>query len=142
MLVGRAFVAQFAGSSGACGAFMQSHHHSECHKDGLPAWSSTMAVLRVPARAVPASRRPMMQLSFAAALPVDTATHMPMLSSGCGEGAQVHDCRSQNAAPSQCRADGHAPACADPFANDVNFLISMLTLEELGATGNKACCLS
>ncbi len=28
---------------------------------------------------------------------------------------------------------------ADPFANDENFLISMLTLEELGATGNKVC---
>jgi len=27
--------------------------------------------------------------------------------------------------------------CADPFANDENFLLSMLTLEELGATGNK-----
>lgn len=30
-------------------------------------------------------------------------------------------------------------ACvADPFGNDENFLLSMLTLEELGATGNKA----
>ena len=29
---------------------------------------------------------------------------------------------------------------ADPFANDENFLLSMLTLEELGATGNKVCC--
>ena len=26
---------------------------------------------------------------------------------------------------------------ADPFANDQNFIVSMLTLEELGATGNK-----
>ena len=29
--------------------------------------------------------------------------------------------------------------CADPFANDESFLLSMLTLEELGATGNKVC---
>ena len=29
----------------------------------------------------------------------------------------------------------HVPA--DPFGNDENFLLSMLTLEELGATGNK-----
>ena len=28
---------------------------------------------------------------------------------------------------------------ADPFANDESFLLSMLTLEELGATGNKVC---
>ena len=27
--------------------------------------------------------------------------------------------------------------CADPFLNDVNFVLSVLTLEELGATGNK-----
>ena len=27
---------------------------------------------------------------------------------------------------------------ADPFASDVNFVICVLTLEELGATGNKA----
>ena len=30
-------------------------------------------------------------------------------------------------------------AIADPFGCDENFLISMLTLEELGATGNKVC---
>ena len=29
--------------------------------------------------------------------------------------------------------------CADPFGNDESFLLSMLTLEELGATGNKVC---
>jgi hypothetical protein len=29
--------------------------------------------------------------------------------------------------------------CADPFANDESFLLSMLSLEELGATGNKVC---
>ena len=28
-------------------------------------------------------------------------------------------------------------ACADPFLNDQNFVLSVLTLEELGATGNK-----
>ncbi len=28
---------------------------------------------------------------------------------------------------------------ADPFANDENFLLSVLSLEELGATGNKVC---
>ena len=27
--------------------------------------------------------------------------------------------------------------CADPFLNDQNFVLSVLTLEELGATGNK-----
>ena len=30
--------------------------------------------------------------------------------------------------------------CADPFANDENYLLCMTTLEELGATGNKVCC--
>ena len=30
-----------------------------------------------------------------------------------------------------------AVLCADPFGNDENFLLSMVTLEELGATGNK-----
>ena len=29
---------------------------------------------------------------------------------------------------------------ADPLANDENFLLCMLSLEELGATGNKVCC--
>ena len=29
------------------------------------------------------------------------------------------------------------PGDADPLANDENFLLSMLSLEELGATGNK-----
>jgi hypothetical protein len=28
---------------------------------------------------------------------------------------------------------------ADPFLNDQNFVLSVLTLEELGATGNKVC---
>ncbi len=28
---------------------------------------------------------------------------------------------------------------ADPFANDENYLLSVLSLEELGATGNKVC---
>ena len=28
---------------------------------------------------------------------------------------------------------------ADPFLNDQNYVLSMLTLEELGATGNKVC---
>ena len=27
--------------------------------------------------------------------------------------------------------------CADPYLNDVNFVLSVVTLEELGATGNK-----
>lgn len=31
---------------------------------------------------------------------------------------------------------------ADPFMNDQNFLLSVLTLEELGATGNKVSLLS
>ena len=29
--------------------------------------------------------------------------------------------------------------CADPFANDENYLLCMTALEELGATGNKVC---
>ena len=29
-------------------------------------------------------------------------------------------------------------SCADPFLNDQNYVLSVLTLEELGATGNKA----
>lgn len=28
---------------------------------------------------------------------------------------------------------------ADPFLNDQNFILSVLSLEELGATGNKVC---
>lgn len=32
--------------------------------------------------------------------------------------------------------------CADPFANDENYLLCMTALEELGATGNKVCCSS
>lgn len=31
--------------------------------------------------------------------------------------------------------------CADPFLNDENFVLSVLTLEELGATGNKGLTL-
>lgn len=31
----------------------------------------------------------------------------------------------------------HSSAPADPFGSDEAFLLSMLTLEELGATGNK-----
>ena len=30
---------------------------------------------------------------------------------------------------------------ADPFLNDQNYVLSVLTLEELGATGNKVCLL-
>ena len=33
----------------------------------------------------------------------------------------------------------HAVLAADPFLNDANFVLSVLTLEELGATGNKVC---
>ena len=32
-------------------------------------------------------------------------------------------------------------ACADPYVNDATFALSMVFLEELGATGNKVCCL-
>ena len=31
----------------------------------------------------------------------------------------------------------YCPVCADPFLNDQNFILSVLSLEELGATGNK-----
>ena len=31
-----------------------------------------------------------------------------------------------------------ARAIADPFASDANYVLCVLTLEELGATGNKA----
>lgn len=30
--------------------------------------------------------------------------------------------------------------CADPYVNDATFALSMVFLEELGATGNKVCC--
>ena len=40
----------------------------------------------------------------------------------------------------QSRADMLLSCRADPFANDENFLLSMLSLEELGATGNKVRC--
>lgn len=37
--------------------------------------------------------------------------------------------------------DHHVSLTADPFKNDVNFVLSVLTLEELGATGNKGLTL-
>ena len=46
--------------------------------------------------------------------------------------------RHQMATTCTCLNVGSLLMRADPFANDESFVLSVLTLEELGATGNKA----
>ena len=52
----------------------------------------------------------------------------------------VHAAHAHGVLAQKCSWNEGLSDHADPLANDENFLLCMLMLEELGATGNKACC--